>query len=191
MFDGGYDIHSCLALSGEPIAEQLSMAFGSKPIPEKGAAHVAATNVRIREYRKRYLDYWNSTTAVTGTGRPADAFISPLAPFAAARPAKYKHYAYSAAINVLDYTAVAMPVTCVDKTIDIADTDYEALSKKDEECHLNCMLTNGYNISQTLTCGVDDADLYHGAHVGVQVVTRRLEEEKALALTEYFVSLLR
>jgi len=31
---------------------------------------------------------------------------------------------------------------------------------------------------------VDDPELYHGAHVSVQVVGRRFQEEKVLALTE-------
>lgn len=30
----------------------------------------------------------------------------------------------------------------------------------------------------------DDAELYHGAPVGLQLVGRRLQEEKVLALTE-------
>jgi amidase len=32
--------------------------------------------------------------------------------------------------------------------------------------------------------GVDDPEIYRGAHVGVQIVGRRLQEEKILALTE-------
>jgi amidase len=31
---------------------------------------------------------------------------------------------------------------------------------------------------------IDDAELYDGAHVAVQVVGRRFQEEKILALTE-------
>lgn len=32
---------------------------------------------------------------------------------------------------------------------------------------------------------VDDADTYHGAPVGVQLVGRRLQEEKMLTIAEY------
>jgi hypothetical protein len=38
------------------------------------------------------MDYWNSTSSVTGTGRPVDAIVAPLAPFAAARPDMYDYY---------------------------------------------------------------------------------------------------
>jgi Asp-tRNA(Asn)/Glu-tRNA(Gln) amidotransferase A subunit family amidase len=33
-------------------------------------------------------------------------------------------------------------------------------------------------------CGIDDPELYDGAYVGVQIVARRFQEEKVLALTE-------
>jgi hypothetical protein len=37
------------------------------------------------------MEYWNETASHTGTGRPVDAIISPLAPFAAARPDMYDY----------------------------------------------------------------------------------------------------
>lgn len=36
-----------------------------------------------KDLRLEYLDHWNASISVTGTGRPADALISPCAPFAA------------------------------------------------------------------------------------------------------------
>lgn len=35
------------------------------------------------DIRREYLDYWESTIQISGTGRPVDAIISPVAPFAA------------------------------------------------------------------------------------------------------------
>ena len=140
-FDGGKDIHTNLALSGEPIAPQLEIAFGSAPSEEKTATEIAATNVKLREYRTRYLDYWNSTSALTGTGRPVDAFISAIAPFAAPLPRQYTHNAYSAVINVLDYVATVLPVTTADQALDPVDVHYQPLSAKDRTRHDNCMTT--------------------------------------------------
>lgn len=37
----------------------------------------------------------------------------------------------------------------------------------------------------------DDPDIYDGAHVGVQLMGRRLQEEKVLAVTEYLAGLLK
>jgi amidase len=36
-----------------------------------------------KDLRLEYLDHWNASISVTGTGRPVDALISPCAPFAA------------------------------------------------------------------------------------------------------------
>jgi len=36
-----------------------------------------------------------------------------------------------------------------------------------------------------LSWRIDDAEIFDGAHVGVQIVGRRLQEEKVLALAEY------
>ena len=36
-----------------------------------------------------------------------------------------------------------------------------------------------------LTCMVDDPAIFDGAHVSVQLVGRRLQEEKVLALAEH------
>jgi amidase len=40
-------------------------------------------NVQQRELRQSYLDHWRETTAITGTGRPVDAILSPAAPYVA------------------------------------------------------------------------------------------------------------
>jgi amidase len=92
LYDGGKDIHSAFALSGEPMSMPISRVYGSAPGTEFTASQIAETNVAKRAYQKEYMDYWNSTASLTGTGRPVDAVITPLAPFAAARPDMYDYY---------------------------------------------------------------------------------------------------
>jgi amidase len=168
IYDGGADIHSAFALSGEPISKQISMTYGEKPSKEFTASEIAATNVAKREYQKEYMDYWNSTAKMTESGQPVDAFIMPLAPYAAARPEKYLYYGYSGVINGLDYTSVVIPVTLADRSIDVAEKSFKAISDADQQAH------DDY-----------DADIYDGAHVSVQLVGRRFQEEKTMALAEY------
>jgi amidase len=98
IFDGGLDIHTSLSLSGEPIVPQLLSGYGNAPVPQYTASAIAAVNVAKRQYQKGYGDYWNSTEALTGTGRPVDAVVMPVAPFPAARPGKYDHYGTSPTI---------------------------------------------------------------------------------------------
>lgn len=40
-------------------------------------------NVRQREAKQAVLDYWRETEGITGTGRPVDAIITPMAPHVA------------------------------------------------------------------------------------------------------------
>lgn len=90
------------------------------------ASQIAALNVHKREYQKKYMDYWNSTAALTGTGRPVDGVLCPIASHAAVIPTQYEHVGYTTWVNVLDYTSIAIPVTFADKTVDILPVDESA-----------------------------------------------------------------
>lgn len=48
---------------------------------------------RKGEIRKSHLDHWNSTRVLTSTGRPVDAIVSPMAPYAAPPHGKNRHVA--------------------------------------------------------------------------------------------------
>ncbi|MCJ1309737.1 Acetamidase [Agyrium rufum] len=167
-YDGGDDIHGAFELSGEPIAPQVQNSFGTSRKEQANASEIAATNVAKRQYQKEYLDYWNSTKELTGTGRPVDGLIAPLAPFPAARPQSYSYYGYSTFVNLLDYTSCVVPVTTVDKSIDKRDESFKPINTQDEDTYKNW-----------------DPEVFDGAHVSVQLVGRRLQEEKVLALAEY------
>ena len=140
--DGGADVRQNFALSGEtPLPQVVIDTTGS---PQKAAQEIAALNVEKREYQKRYLDYWNSTTQLTGTGRPVDAVICACAPHASCIPTKYATVAYTSFINVLDYTAVVLPVTNADKEKDVVqERAYlsELDRKTDGECELFILLS--------------------------------------------------
>ena len=174
LYDGGKDIFDAFGLSGEPAAPQISMSFGDKPVEEFSASRIAANNVAKRRFQKEYLDYWNSTAEQSGTGRPVDGVICPLAPYPAARPEKYGYYGFSVWVNGLDYTSVVLPVTTADKAKDVYPTEgFTPLNDHDQK------VFDDY-----------DPELYDGAHVSVQIVGRRYTEEKMLAIAEYVGGLL-
>lgn len=165
-FDGGNDLRSAFALSGEPPAPQVGPFFVEEKPPLTGG-QIAEVNVQKRQYQKEYMEYWNSTAKMTSFGRPVDAVICAGAPFAAARVEGYHYYGMSTWINILDYTASVLPVTKVDKNIDVFDENYKPLDETDEtvwKCY--------------------DAEIYDGANVGIQLVGRRFQEEKILAITQ-------
>ena len=136
------------ALSGEPAAQQLAELYRTGPNDEVGASKIARTNVEKREYQKEYMEYWNSTKDSTGTGRPVDAFIMPLAPFPAARPNAYSYYGYSTIINTLDYTSCVIPVTTADKSIDVLEKEFKAANEQDKEVSESCKCHHRIDQSQ-------------------------------------------
>lgn len=166
-FDGGEDVHAAFGLSGEPMAQQIAVSYGDKPIEQKKASEIMAVNVAKRECQKEYMEFWNNSAQFTTTSRPVDAVISPCAPFAAARPTQYYYYGYTTWVNLLDYTSVVVPVLRADKSIDKVDTDFKPLNDIDKLCH------ESY-----------DPEIYDGAKVSVQFVGRRLQEEKMLAIAD-------
>lgn len=155
------------------MASQIGNFYGKEPVAEATATHIAQTNLDHRKWKKEYMDAWNSTASATGTGKPMDAIIAPLAPYPAARPGLFLWYGYSMFVNGLDYTAVTIPVTIASKATDKYEDGYKPLSDQDKQAY------DAY-----------DADMYDGAHVSIQLIGRRLQEEKMLALAEYIGQLL-
>ena len=184
-YDGGADIHGAFALSGEPVATQVKMSYGTEPREQMVASKIAATNVAKRRFQKEYMEYWNSTKNQTGTGRPVDAIIAPLAPFPAARPDGYLYYGYSTFVNILDYSSCVIPITTADKEVDIINKDFKPLNHIDKRVSGLCKYCRIRCFALSLIYWPDDAAIYDGAHVSIQLIGRRLQEEKVLALAEY------
>lgn len=154
--DGGAHIWEQLRLSGEAPIKELADQLGTGPTAPMSLPEYQALGLRKIEYCQRYREYWNSTIDQTGTGRPADAFIMPVAPHAAVIPGKYYYYGrtnsflppfavlrmllkcldssigYSEIINLLDYTSIVIPVTKADRSLDKFEKYYTPLNKTDK-----------------------------------------------------------
>jgi len=150
-YDGGEDAAKAFALSGED--HKPNIMFERTPVAD--ATEIMSNQVAKRDAEKEYMEYWNSTSELTGTGRPVDAVISPLAPFAAARPNKYTTSSYSVWVNVLDYSSAIVPVTKVDKNVDKAYTDFKPVSEVDEKtqatCKFSVMIVRAFSDSAQMT----------------------------------------
>ena len=133
-FDGGADCKKDFDLSGEEQAPQALVSYSS----QANASDIMAVNIEKRDAQKAYMEYWNSTSELTGTGEPVDAIISALAPFPAARKHGYTYYGYSSWVNMLDYTSVVVPVTNVDKNVDKKIEKFEAYDETDTKTQETC-----------------------------------------------------
>ncbi|KAI1022969.1 hypothetical protein LB503_000448 [Fusarium chuoi] len=120
-------------------------------------------NAKRELYKRTWFEWWEHSGI--------DCLITP--PNATpAVPHRGMHDAcsscgYTFMFNLLDYTAGVLPVTHVDKMRDQLPGDFSLDS-------LNGIAQGAYKLY--------DANAMHGLPVGVQVVGRRLEEEKVLAI---------
>lgn len=90
---------------------------------------------------------------------------------------------YTVWVNLLDYTASVIPVTTVDKTVDVWDASFTPVTEMDKMVFENCTPSKPLAHLSKLT-NPDDPEIYDGAHVSVQLVGRKLQEEKILVMTE-------
>ena len=100
-------------------------------------------------------------------GSEVDCIVAPISPTAAIRHNQFKYYGYASTINLLDFTSVVVPVTFADKNVDKKN---ESFAPKDD---MDKSVQAEY-----------DPDAYHGAPVAIQVIGRKLTEEKTLAIAE-------
>ncbi|KAM3480286.1 hypothetical protein MY8738_005038 [Beauveria namnaoensis] len=114
-------------------------------------------------HKRRWFDFWEEK-GFDFIVAPPNA--TPAAPHGGMRDA-CSSCGYTFLFNLLDYTAGVIPVTHVDK-------EKDQLPKGFNVCSLNGVARGAYRHY--------NADDMHGLPVGVQVIGRRLEEEKVLTL---------
>ncbi|KAF7561819.1 hypothetical protein G7046_g2301 [Stylonectria norvegica] len=120
-------------------------------------------NAKRELYKRRWFDWWDEAD-VDCLITPPNA--TPAVPHNGMNDA-VSSCGYTFLFNLLDYTSGVLPVTHVDKAKDQLPRDFKL--KK-----LNGVAQGAYKLY--------DANAMHGLPVGVQVVGRRLEEEKVLAI---------
>ena len=83
------DFRTSCAKSGEPLIATMipeagpDMATSTVPDVPLSAFQLWQLQKKKLEMRKAHHDLWESTASLTGTGRPVDAIICPVAPCAA------------------------------------------------------------------------------------------------------------
>jgi amidase len=166
LADGGKDVQKALDLSGEPL---VTGAFvGSKEteisVYENWQLNSARTN-----YAMKYIEKWNKTKEITSTGRPIDGIISPICALPA-YPHEYElSIGYTGIANLLQLSSVILPVTRVDQQLDQITDEYRNMEIASE---LDKIAKETYK----------SPEIFENCMVGLQVICRRLEEEKAIGM---------
>lgn len=160
--DGGEADTADIAKSGEPWLPLSTWIIKENPCVKRLSVGEMSYWLEEREaYRKEYALHWNKYGI--------DALLCPVGPGVAPRHDTSKYWGYTSQWNLLDYPGVVFPVCKVDKDVDVGwEDDGEILSGKDED---NRKLW--------------DPEVFDGVPVGLQLVGRRFEDEKVLAILEH------
>lgn len=157
--DGGKTIQHELDRTGEPLRPEMAM-YGTAT--ELGTADMWKLHMERSAFQGKYLDRWNAAGL--------DALLCPTIPFNTVKHGTFEHVGYTGVYNVLDYAAMSFPTgllvdKVIDQPVDVNHADYAPLSKSDKK------VSAGY-----------DSDTMHGLPISLQLVARRLEEEKVIGM---------
>ncbi|KAH7112465.1 acetamidase [Dendryphion nanum] len=156
--DGAESVRSLLAPTEEPFRPEMEDYSAAT---ELGVHAMWKVHLERSELQRQYLEQWQSYEGL-------DAIICPTTPYASVQHGGFKHVGYTGVFNVVDYSSVSFPCgVTADKTKDTVASDYSPLSPECKEIH-------------------DDyqPNLVHGMPVSLQLVAKRLEEEKVLDMTQ-------
>lgn len=157
--DGGQEYIDVLKESGEPPVRQTEWIL--KQVPNEGKpftiADVFRLNLQREAFRQRLIEHWNSTEARTGTKRPVDAIIAPVAPTLAPKHGMTEWWGYTSYWNLADYPAAVFPVGHSQKS-----------SKEEHNRFKECDNPMGVAKGHLPVC--------------LQLIGRRLNEERVLAM---------
>ncbi|KFY15664.1 hypothetical protein V492_01861 [Pseudogymnoascus sp. VKM F-4246] len=155
--DGGKTIRSQLEKGGEPALQFMDNFLQSKEI---GVYDMWQLQRERNQIWKEWLDQWNGIEGL-------DGIIMAAAPYISAKHSKYTHSGYTGLFNLLDYSAAVFPCGVIgDRDVDVRKTD--------EPPELNPL--------DKATREEYDPNEIHGLPVGLQLIGRKLQEEKVLAM---------
>ncbi|KAK1994923.1 amidase [Colletotrichum falcatum] len=154
--DGGISIKKELERSGEPFRPEMR---AYEEAAELGTYDMWQLHIERTAFQKRYLDRWNAAGI--------DAILCPTTPFASVKHGGFRHVGYTGVYNVLDYSCVSFPTgLSADQSLDVfSDSTGEPLGP-------DCAAIRAEY----------DPSAVHGMPISLQIVARRLEEEKAIAM---------
>lgn len=170
--DGGEDIRTAVATGGEPMIPHVAGLVGrGKPI---SVYEYWRLNRRKWALQNAYLRRWEDAALHVG-GRdggervPVDAVLMPPMPHVAVPHGRTRWVGYTKVWNLLDYTALVMPAGNVCEEDVGAPWDFEPRGEVDE-WSLRLWEEEKHDMARLKL------------PVGLQIVGRKLEEEKVLAI---------
>jgi amidase len=170
FLDAGKEYFETLAESGEPAVPQSEWIFSHARDKPYSAGEIFELNLARDAFRADALAHWNQTQLRTSTGRPVDAIISPVAPTLAPPHDTTVSWTYTSHWNLLDYPAAVFPMgRCTADEAELTAPFGPARNKTES------LVQNQWNEAPERAVGLP---------VGVQLIGRRHNEEKVLAMLQ-------
>ncbi|KAH9951008.1 amidase [Amylocystis lapponica] len=174
FLDGGVEYRQ--TMSGEPQVPQTEWIMSQ--VPKNGkpftVAEIFKLNLAREQFRSKIAAYWNETRFRTATGRHIDAVLSPVAPTLAPQHDMTRWWGYTSYWNLMDFPAVVFPAGRF-----IAQ-GYTPLDTSSEFCAPQ----HPRNQVEEFVRKQWAADTYDNASVGLQLIGRRLNEERVLGILQ-------
>ncbi|RAK96451.1 amidase [Aspergillus ibericus CBS 121593] len=157
--DGGEDIRRDVEAAGEPYIPHVeALVNRGQPISVYEYWQLNKKKVALQ---KDYLDKWNA--ARSPSGKPIDVILAPTMPHPAIPHRGLRWVGYTKIWNFLDYSAVTFPVDQVRAEVDELPADYQPRNELD-----------------AWNWGLYNAETMNGHPVNLQIIGKKLEEEKVL-----------
>ncbi|KAG2187198.1 hypothetical protein INT44_004870 [Umbelopsis vinacea] len=149
------------SMEDEPALEHQFGSLKLKPVP---SSRIWAAQRERTKIEKAVLAQWNKSCNLSESGQVMDGIISPVSAVPAYPHRQPMYVTYTSYWNLVDYPSVAFPVLKADASID-GKPEIEYITKAEKQ------LWDGFD---PVACD--------GGCVGLQIITRRFEDEKALKL---------
>ncbi|KAJ3502932.1 hypothetical protein NLJ89_g8664 [Agrocybe chaxingu] len=145
----------------DPVSSQLYEVMHKKTVVEERAL-IAARDAYMADWHKKWTDEGLDFVLTV-------PFPLPAVENGATEKTTLMTAGYTFLFSLLDYTAGVLPVTVVDKDLDALPANFAQSAKYKS---LSAIAKGAYSVY--------DAEKMHGLPLGVQIASRRLEEEKVL-----------
>ena len=173
--DGGEDIRRDVEVGGEPFIPHVD-ALVNKGSPISVYAYWQLNKQKFA-VQKRFLELWRSTRSPK-SGNEIDILLTPVMPHSAVPHRQCRWVGYTKVFNFVDYPAVVIPAGHVSKELD-------------SEAARTMNMYGPRNPLDEWNWNSFDVDTMDGMPIGVQIVSRRLHEERALGAAKAIDVILR
>ena len=162
---GGEEIHRAIEEGGETLIDEVAQIFGAHKGDRKAMSiqEVYDQAVVLKQYCTAYEQAWTDTARHTRSGRMMDGILMPNSGVVCWRRGQTTYAGFTPPANVLHYCAVSMPLAVAEPIPARPRCDF--ISRLDEEVY------RAYDPEQA-----------RGMPIGIQLMARRFQEEKVLAM---------